>query len=107
MLMGVMGVKWKDAGVVGMLIGKKTIMNEFIAYVDLVKYKDVITDRSFTIATYALCGFANFGAVAIQIGGIGTLVSSRREDFARLGIKAMIGGSLATFMTATVAGVLV
>ncbi len=103
----VMGVEWKDAGVVGMLIGKKTIMNEFIAYVDLVKYKDVITDRSFTIATYALCGFANFGSVAIQIGGIGTLVPSRREDFAKLGIKAMIGGSLATFMTATVAGILI
>jgi CNT family concentrative nucleoside transporter len=103
----IMGVEWKDAGVVGMLIGKKTIMNEFIAYVDLVKYKDVITDRSFTIATYALCGFANFGSVAIQIGGIGTLVPSRRNDFAKLGIKAMIGGSLAAFMTATVAGILI
>jgi CNT family concentrative nucleoside transporter len=103
----VMGVEWKDAGVVGMLIGKKTIMNEFVAYIDLVKYKDVITDRSFTIATYALCGFANFGSVAIQIGGIGALVPTRREDFARLGIRAMLGGSLAAFMTATVAGVLI
>jgi CNT family concentrative nucleoside transporter len=102
-----MGVEWKDAGVVGMLIGKKTIMNEFVAYVDLIKYKNVITDRSFTIATYALCGFANFGSVAIQIGGIGTLVPSRRNDFAKLGIKAMVGGSLAAFMTATVAGILI
>ncbi len=103
----IMGVEWKDAGIVGMLIGKKTIMNEFVAYVDLVKYKNVITDRSFTIATYALCGFANFGSIAIQIGGIGTLVPSRRADFAKLGIKAMIGGSLAAFMTAAVAGILI
>ena len=103
----VMGVEWKDAGTVGMLIGKKTIMNEFVAYIDLVKYKDVISQRSFTIATYALCGFANFGSIAIQIGGYGSLVPNRREDFAKLGVRAMIGGTLAAFMTATIAGVLI
>ena len=103
----VMGVEWKDAGTVGMLIGKKTILNEFVAYIDLVKYKDVISERSFTIATYALCGFANFGSIAIQIGGIGSLVPSRRKDFAKIGLRAMIGGSLAAFMTATIAGVLI
>lgn len=103
----VMGVEWKDAGTVGMLLGKKTIMNEFVAYIDLVKYKDVISERSFTIATYALCGFANFGSIAIQIGGYGSLVPRRREDFAKLGLRAMIGGSLAAFMTASIAGILI
>jgi len=103
----VMGVNWHDADVVGMLIGKKTILNEFVAYIDLVKYKNVISERSFTIATYALCGFANFGSIAIQIGGIGSLVPSRRKDFAKIGFRAMIGGSLAAFMTAAIAGILI
>jgi len=103
----VMGVEWNDAGTVGMLLGKKTIMNEFVAYVDLVKYKDMISPRSFTIATYALCGFANFGSIAIQIGGYGSLVPTRRKDFAKMGLRAMIGGSLAAFMTATIAGILI
>jgi CNT family concentrative nucleoside transporter len=103
----VMGIEWKDAPTVGMLLGKKTILNEFLAYLDLVKFKDSISDRSFTIATYALCGFANFGSIAIQIGGYGSLVPTRRKDFAKLGFRAMIGGSLAAFMTATIAGILI
>jgi len=103
----IMGVEWNDAGTVGMLLGKKTILNEFIAYLDLVKYKDAISPRSFTIATYALCGFANFGSVAIQIGGYSSLVPTRRKDFAKLGLRAMAGGLLAGFMTATIAGVLI
>jgi len=103
----IMGVEWNDAGIVGMLLGKKTIINEFVAYVDLVKYKEVISERSFTIATYALCGFANFGSIAIQIGGYGSLIPTRRKDFAKLGLRAMIGGSLAAFMTATIAGILI
>jgi CNT family concentrative nucleoside transporter len=73
---------------------------------DLVQYKGEISARSFNIATYALCGFANFASVAIQIGGIGSLVPERRKDFAKLGFKAMIGGTLAAFMTATIAGIL-
>jgi len=103
----VMGVEWRDAGTIGMLLGKKTILNEFVAYIDLVKCKDLISARSFTIATYALCGFANFGSIAIQIGGYSSLVPSRREDFAKMGVRAMIGGSLAAFMTATIAGMLI
>jgi CNT family concentrative nucleoside transporter len=103
----VMGVDFDDAATVGMLMGKKTMLNEFIAYLDLVKYKDVISERSFTIATYALCGFANFGSVAIQIGGFGSLIPKRRKDFAKLGLKAMIGGSIAAFMTAAIAGMLI
>lgn len=103
----IMGVQWNDAATVGMLLGKKTILNEFVAYIDLVNYKDVISQRSFTIATYALCGFANFGSIAIQIGGYGSLVPRRRGDFAGLGLRAMIGGSLAAFMTAAIAGILI
>jgi len=103
----IMGVEWKDASTVGMLLGKKTILNEFVAYMDLVNYKDIISERSFTITTYALCGFANFASIAIQIGGIGSLVPERRKDFAKIGFKAMIGGTLAAFMTATIAGILI
>jgi len=103
----VMGIESKDAATVGMLIGKKTMLNEFLAYLDLVKYKQAISPRSFIIATYALCGFANFGSVAIQIGGYGSLVPTRRKDFAKLGLRAMVGGSLAAFMTATIAGILI
>jgi CNT family concentrative nucleoside transporter len=102
-----MGIEWEDAASVGMLLGKKTILNEFLAYADLVTLKEAISERSFTIATYALCGFANFGSIAIQIGGYGSLVPERRKDFAKLGLKAMIGGTLAAFMTATIAGVLI
>jgi CNT family concentrative nucleoside transporter len=103
----VMGIEWKDAPTVGMLLGKKTILNEFLAYLDLVKYKDAISQRSFTIATYALCGFANFGSIAIQIGGYSSLVPERRTDFAKLGLRAMVAGALAAFMTAAVAGILI
>jgi CNT family concentrative nucleoside transporter len=103
----IMGVEWKDVSIVGSLLGKRTVLNEFIAYLDLVKYKDVISPRSFTVATYALCGFANFGSVAILIGGLSTLVPERRTEFAMLGFKSMIAGTLACFMTATIAGVLI
>lgn len=101
-----LGVEWRDAQTVGFLLGEKIILNEFVAYLDLVKYKDLISPRSFNIATYALCGFANFGSIAIQIGGISILAEERRSDFARLGFKAMIGGALAATMTATIAGIL-
>ncbi|OVE74006.1 hypothetical protein BVX94_01970 [bacterium B17] len=102
-----LGVDSKDAFSVGMLLGKKIILNEFLAYMDLVSMKDVLSERSFTIATYALCGFANFGSVAIQIGGVGTLVPERRKDFAELAFRAMLGGALAAFMTAAIAGILI
>ncbi|PKL49080.1 MAG: NupC/NupG family nucleoside CNT transporter [Planctomycetes bacterium HGW-Planctomycetes-1] len=103
----IMGVEWKDASVVGSLLGKRTVLNEFIAYLDLAKYKETLSPRSFTIATYALCGFANFGSIAILIGGLSTLVPERRTDFATLGFKSMLAGTLACFMTATIAGMLV
>ncbi len=103
----VIGIEWKDANVIGTIIGKKIVLNEFVAYIDLIKIKNSISPRSFVIATYALCGFANFSSIAIQIGGIGSLVPSRRKDFAKLGLRAMVGGTLAAFMTAAIAGMLI
>jgi len=102
-----MGVPWEDAHAVGVLIGEKTIFNEFIAYQSLMECKDALSPRAFTIATYALCGFANFGSIAVTIGGISQLAPSRRKEFAAYGFRAMIGGSLAAFMTAAIAGMLI
>jgi concentrative nucleoside transporter, CNT family len=102
----IIGVPWQDATLVGSFIGQKVVINEFVAYVDMAKHMDQMTEHSRLIATYALCGFANFSSIAIQIGGIGGLAPSRRPDLARMGLKAVLGGSLATFMTATIAGVL-
>lgn len=101
-----MGVNWQDALQVGYLMGAKISINEFVAYIDLVGMRDQISARSFTIATYALCGFANIASIAIQIGGISVLVPERRKDLARYGARAMIAGALASFQTATIAGIL-
>ena len=103
------GVPWHDALNFGSLIGTKVVLNEFVAYLELGKMitaKVMTNDKSIYMATYALCGFANFSSIAIQIGGIGPLAPERKPDLARLGIKAVIGGSLATLMTATLAGIL-
>ncbi len=100
------GVPWQDATLVGSFIGVKIVVNEFVAYVDMAQHIDQLQEHSRLIATYALCGFANFSSIAIQIGGIGGLAPSRRADLARFGLRAVLGGSIATFMTATIAGVL-
>lgn len=100
------GVPLADAQAVGSLLGKKIFVNEFMAYLDLKELKGVISDRSFVISTYALCGFANFSSIAIQIGGIGVMVPQRRSELAQLGLKAMIAGAFATMMTASVAALL-
>ena len=100
------GVPWQDATLVGSFIGEKIVINEFVAYVDMSNHLGQMSQQSQLIATYALCGFANFSSIAIQIGGIGGLAPSRRADLARFGLRAVLGGSLATFMTATIAGVL-
>jgi concentrative nucleoside transporter, CNT family len=101
-----MGVPWRDAPVIGSLLGTRMVLNEFVAYAQLGQLKESMDPRSFTIATFALCGFANFSSIGIQIGGIGSLAPTRRHDLARLGIRAMVAGTLANFMTATIAGVL-
>jgi CNT family concentrative nucleoside transporter len=108
----VIGVPWEDAMTVGSLIGQKIVINEFVAYLQLAGIVNqtvdgvTLTEQGRLIATYALCGFANFSSIAIQIGGIGGLAPDRRKDLARFGLRAVLGGSIATFMTATIAGVL-
>ncbi|MBM4395527.1 MAG: NupC/NupG family nucleoside CNT transporter [Deltaproteobacteria bacterium] len=117
-----MGVPWEDCGHVGVLLGKKTILNEFIAYLDLKQLIEngravasgaadpasvpVISERAQVIATYALCGFSNVASIGIQIGGIGAMAPSRQADLARVGLRAMVAGSIACFMTACIAGIL-
>lgn len=103
------GVPWKDSLQVGSLMGIKLVLNEFVAYsrfADLIPLNK-LSEKAITIATYALCGFANFSSIAIQIGGISPLAENRRSDIAKLGLKAVLGGTIATWMTATIAGVLV
>jgi concentrative nucleoside transporter, CNT family len=102
----VIGIPWQDAVTVGGLIGEKVITNEFVAYAHLKEIQDGLSPKALLISTYALCGFANFSSIAIQIGGIGGLAPDRRSDLARLGLTAVLGGTLATMMTATIAGVL-
>jgi CNT family concentrative nucleoside transporter len=102
----VIGVPWQDAMTVGGLIGQKIVINEFVAYLSLSEIQGTLTEQGRLIATYALCGFANFASIAIQIGGIGGLAPDRRGDLARFGMRAVLGGTLATLMTATIAGVI-
>jgi CNT family concentrative nucleoside transporter len=101
-----MGVPWRDAPTIGNLLGTRMALNEFVAYSKLGPMKATLDPESFTIATFALCGFANFSSIGMQIGGIGGLAPNRRQDLARLGLRAMFAGTLANFMTATIAGFL-
>jgi CNT family concentrative nucleoside transporter len=101
-----MGVSAHDCLAVGQILGDRIVLNEFIGYLDLTNPATHLDNRSFVIATYALCGFANFSSIAIQVGGIGSLAPERRGDMAKLGLRAMIGGVLASYMTATIAGIL-
>jgi CNT family concentrative nucleoside transporter len=102
-----LGVSWKDSMAIGNLLGTRLVLNEFVAFLELAPLKAQLDPRSFTIATYALCGFANFSSIAIQIGGIGALAPSRKSDLARLGLKAVAVGSMANYMSACIAGMLV
>ena len=104
-----MGVPSQDCLSIGQILGERIVLNEFVGYLDLTSNAKelALNDRSFTIATYALCGFANFASIGIQIGGIGGMAPERQPVIASLGLRAMIGGMLACFMTACVAGILV
>src|ERR1035437_806262 len=102
----VMGVPWRDASAIGNPLGTRLVTNKFVAFLSLGPMKGTLNPRSFTIATYALCGFANFSSIAIQIGGIGALAPSRKSDLARLGLRAVAAGSMANFMSACIAGML-
>jgi len=101
-----LGVPWRDAGAIGNLLGTRMVLNEFIAFAQLGPMKAQLDPRSFTVATFALCGFANFSSIGIQIGGIGALVPERRHDLARLGMRAMLAGTLANFVSACIAALL-
>jgi CNT family concentrative nucleoside transporter len=101
-----LGVPWRDAGTIGSLLGTRMVLNEFIAFAALGPMKGVLDPRSFTIATFALCGFANFSSIGIQVGGIGALVPERRHDLAKLGFRAMLAGTLANFTTAIIVALL-
>jgi CNT family concentrative nucleoside transporter len=111
-----MGVPWRDCPVFGQLLGERILLNEFISYIDLSSIihsqtmnnsPATLSPRSITLATYALCGFANFSSIAIQIGGIGALAPTRRSDLARFGFRAMVGGLLSCYLSASIAGLLI
>jgi CNT family concentrative nucleoside transporter len=102
-----LGVPWNDCSAIGQLLGERLVTNEFIAFIDLGKIKGQLDPHSFTIATYALCGFANFSSIAIQLGGIGALAPTRKGDLARLGMRAVMAGTMANFMSACIAGMLI
>ena len=104
-----MGAPWSEAGILGQLMGEKIVLTELIAYADLSQLlaENAISDRTAIIASYALCGFANFASIGIQLGGIGGIAPSRRKDLAKIGMKAMIAGALASWLTATLAGIII
>jgi len=101
-----MGVAWHDCASVGNLLGTRLVLNEFVAFLDLAALRSTMEPRSVVISTFALCGFANLSSIAIQIGGIGALAPSRKPDLARLGLRAVAAGSMANFMSACIAGIL-
>ncbi len=101
-----MGVPWGDCQTVGGVLGQRIVLNEFVGYLTLTSPETIVSDRAFILSTYALCGFANFSSIAIQIGGIGALEPSRRGDLAKLGLRAMVGGLLACYQTAALVGLI-
>ncbi len=100
------GIPWREAPVVGNLLGTRTVLNEFIAFTELGALKHSLSPRTFSIATFALCGFANLGSIGMQIGGIGALIPARRNDLARLGLRAMLAGTMANLMSASIVSML-
>ena len=102
-----MGIPWSEAAVAGALLGQKITLNEFVAYAELVNVSEQLSTRTSVILSYALCGFANFSSIAIQIGGIGEIAPHRKSELAQFGFRAMVGGSLAAFMTACIASLLI
>jgi len=103
------GVSWADCLQIGSLLGQKTVINEFVAYLGLAEMKNggLLEPKSIVIATYALCGFSNFSSIAIQVGGIGVMAPNQQENLSKLGFRALLAASIACLMTATIAGALV
>src|SRR5436305_5401895 len=102
-----MGVPWRDAPIIGNLLGTRMVLNEFVAYSQLGPTKATLDPKSFTVATFALCGFANFSSIGIQIGGLGALAPNKRSELAKLGFRAMLAGTMANLMSASIVGLLV
>ena len=104
-----MGIPWKDAQIVGTLMGEKIVLTELIAFRDLSDYvaKNILSERSIIITSYALCGFANFGSIGIQLGGIGSMAPERKKDLSRIVFKAMLGGAIASWLTASIVGIMI
>jgi CNT family concentrative nucleoside transporter len=102
----VIGVPWRDCVAIGNLLGTRMVLNELVAFSQLGPMRSALDPRSFTIATFALCGFANLGSIGIQIGGIGALAPNQRDTLARLGFRAMIAGTMANLMSASIVGIL-
>jgi CNT family concentrative nucleoside transporter len=100
------GIPWRDCAAIGNLLGVRMVLNELVAFSFLGPMKASLDPRSFTIATFALCGFANFGSIGIQIGGIGALAPNRKSDLARLGIRAMLAGTMANLLSAAIVGMM-
>jgi len=102
----VIGIPWRDCPAIGNLLGTRMVLNELVAFSMLGPQRAVLDPRSFTIATFALCGFANLSSIGIQIGGIGALAPNKRGELARLGVRAMLAGTMANLMSASIAGML-
>jgi CNT family concentrative nucleoside transporter len=102
----VIGIPWHSSSIVGSLLGTRMVINELVAYGNLGHLKDSLDYRTYTIATYALCGFANIGSIGIQVGGIGALIPNRRNEIASLGVRAMLAGTMANLMSASIVGIL-
>jgi CNT family concentrative nucleoside transporter len=102
-----LGIPWQECQQIASLIGQKVVLNEFVAYIELANLKENLSEKSLLIASYALCGFANFSSIGIQVGGIGGMAPERRSEVATLGLKAVLAGNLAAFMTAAIAGLLI
>ena len=99
-----LGVPWNEAVIAGSFIGQKLVVNEFVAYLDFINYRDTLSAHTQAIITFALCGFANLSSIAILLGGLGGMAPSRRKDIARLGLRAVMAGSMANLMSAAIAG---
>ena len=102
-----MGAPWSESHILGSLMGQKLVLTEFIAFGNLASMSTLISERTATIGAYALCGFANFASIGIQLGGIGSIAPDRKKDLAKTVTKAMIGGALASWLTATIAGIII
>ena len=103
----VIGIPWDHCTLVGSMLGERVVLNELFGYLSLTNSREILDERSFLITSYALCGFANLGSIAVQIGGLSALVPERRQEFARMGFWSMVAGLMACYLTATMVGLLV